>query len=320
MKSRRFMRTHQPEGPHPITSLSGCGVVQHSKISHATSLWLLRSTVRMSASHPKAAESLRSSEMTLSAKTGREQSQHAGAYSSIFVGEQLQGVGHFEIERLGRLHVDDKLELAGLYDGQVGRLRALEDLTAHCAGLTKPIRSISPVTHQPADFGIFTTGIDCGNRGAHRMYRKLHASAGEETVAADEQGVGRLAAKGCEGRLYLAASAGVEHLNLQSEGTRSFRYVAQRGLGGHSVCRIDQHGDTNCLGHQIMQESQPLCRQLSREKIHAGRVAARPRQAGDETQPDRVFPTPKTIGIVEVAALAASAAAVVPGVAMTATR
>src|SRR5262245_27493038 len=32
-----------------------------------TSLWLLRSTVRMSASHPKAAESLRSSEMTLSA-------------------------------------------------------------------------------------------------------------------------------------------------------------------------------------------------------------------------------------------------------------
>src|SRR5262245_23575033 len=34
-----------------------------------TSLWLLRSTVRMSASHPKATESLRSSEMTLSADT-----------------------------------------------------------------------------------------------------------------------------------------------------------------------------------------------------------------------------------------------------------
>src|SRR5262245_12917260 len=33
-----------------------------------TSLWLLRSTVRMSASHPKATESLRSSEMTLSAR------------------------------------------------------------------------------------------------------------------------------------------------------------------------------------------------------------------------------------------------------------
>src|SRR5262245_40590465 len=40
-----------------------------------TSLWLLRSTVRMSASRPKATESLRSSEMTLSARTGREQMQ-----------------------------------------------------------------------------------------------------------------------------------------------------------------------------------------------------------------------------------------------------
>src|SRR5262245_29867561 len=35
-----------------------------------TSLWLLRSTVPMSASHPKATESLRSSEMTLSAMNG----------------------------------------------------------------------------------------------------------------------------------------------------------------------------------------------------------------------------------------------------------
>src|SRR5262249_55686278 len=38
-----------------------------------TSPWLLRSTVRMSASHPKATESLRSSEMTLSAMSGCEQ-------------------------------------------------------------------------------------------------------------------------------------------------------------------------------------------------------------------------------------------------------
>jgi hypothetical protein len=40
-----------------------------------TSLWLLRSIVRMSASHPKATESLRSSEMTLSANWRPEQVQ-----------------------------------------------------------------------------------------------------------------------------------------------------------------------------------------------------------------------------------------------------
>src|SRR5262245_36258420 len=42
-----------------------------------TSLWLLRSNVRMSASHPKATESLRSNEMTLSAKSRYSQRAHA---------------------------------------------------------------------------------------------------------------------------------------------------------------------------------------------------------------------------------------------------
>src|SRR5262245_56318493 len=44
-----------------------------------TSLWLLRSTVRMSASHPKATESPRSSEMTRCAITSREQMQQTGS-------------------------------------------------------------------------------------------------------------------------------------------------------------------------------------------------------------------------------------------------
>ena len=38
-----------------------------------------------------------------------------------------------------------------------------------------------------------------------------------------------------------------------------------------------------------MQEPQPLCHQLSIEKIDAGRVAARPGEAGDKTKPDRVI-------------------------------
>jgi len=51
-----------------------------------TSLWLLRSTVRMSASHPKATESLRSSEMTLSARSCREHSQQGFPLFDHFVG------------------------------------------------------------------------------------------------------------------------------------------------------------------------------------------------------------------------------------------
>ena len=96
---------------------------------------------------------------------------------------------------------------------------------------------------------------------AHREHRKLHAPAREEGIAGDEQGIGPLAPKRREGRLDLAAGAGVEHLNLQSEGACGFRYISQRGLGdGWSVGRIDQHGDPNGLGHHLTQEPQPLGR------------------------------------------------------------
>ena len=71
-------------------------------------------------------------------------------------------------------------------------------------------------------------------------------------------------------------------------------------------------GNANGLGHQLMQECQPLGEHFLDEKIDAGRVAARP---GDGSSP-----TPKTIGIVEVAASAAIAAFELPGVAMTDTR
>src|SRR5262249_3703248 len=55
----------------------------HVRSGSFTSLWLLRSTVRMSASHPKATESLRSSEMTLSATSGPEQVQQTEQAYSI---------------------------------------------------------------------------------------------------------------------------------------------------------------------------------------------------------------------------------------------
>src|SRR5215831_7604945 len=51
---------------------------------------------------------------------------------------------------------------------------------------------------------------------------------------------------------------------------------------------IDQHRDAGGLGHQIMEKSQPLGRNLSGEKIDPGRVAARLGKAGDQTKPDGV--------------------------------
>jgi hypothetical protein len=49
----------------------------------------------------------------------------------------------------------------------------------------------------------------------------------------------------------------------------------------------------NRLGHEIMQEPQPLGRGLLAEKIDAGRVAAGPGKAGDETNLDRIVAYPE---------------------------
>jgi hypothetical protein len=76
---------------------------------------------------------------------------------------------------------------------------------------------------------------------------------------------------------------------LQSERTCSFRYVSERGLGSRDIGRIHQHGDPNRLGDQLMQQAQPLGYNLRREKIDAGRIAARPGKAGDETHSHRVI-------------------------------
>ena len=61
---------------------------------------------------------------------------------------------------------------------------------------------------------------------ARRERRKLDAPADEERVGGDEEGVGPVAHEGGEGRLDLAAGAGVEDLNLQSEGACRFRYLS----------------------------------------------------------------------------------------------
>src|SRR6516165_10511043 len=205
------------------------------------------------------------------------------------VGEQLQCVGYLDAEQSRRLRVDDELEFGGLQHRQFGWLRALEDLTGIDADLTKTVRSVSRIAHQPSHFDALASGMSRRNPVVRRERRQLDAAADEEPVAADEKGVGLVAHEGGEGRLDLAPRAGIEELNLQSDGTRSFRYVPQRGLGRRSIRRIDQHDNTKGLGHQVVQEPQPLGGGLLSEKINTGGIGARPSETGDEAELDRVF-------------------------------
>ena len=124
---------------------------------------------------------------------------------------------------------------------------------------------------------------------ARRQVDQLDAPAAEKRVGADEQRVGTLTHKRCEGRIDLLAGAGAEDLDLQPHGASSRRGVFQRGLRSRSIGGIDEHANASCSGHQLAQDFQPLRHQLTREKIDPGRIAARPGEAGDKTKPDRIL-------------------------------
>src|SRR5262245_55821226 len=151
---------------------------------------------------------------------------------------------------------------------------------------------------------------------ARRERRKLDAPTGEERVGGDEESIGPVAHESGEGCLDVAAGTGAEDLNLQPKGMCCFRYVSSvveelfgltstaiRTALGAKSCRTPSRLATTSADLRLMPVALPPGR---------ARLVTRPSLTGSSA-------TPKTIGIVLVAALAARAPLLKPGVAMTAT-
>src|SRR5262249_56410015 len=100
----------------------------------------------------------------------------------------------------------------------------VEDLTGGGPDLPPHVDKIGRIAHQPAGFDSLARRIGRGNAIARCERRKLDASAREERVASDVQGLRAVADESSEGRLDLALGAGFEDLNLQSHCTGRFRY------------------------------------------------------------------------------------------------
>ena len=84
-------------------------------------------------------------ELTLSAISGRKQSQQTVSLFDQFVGGDEQLFRHSKAEHPGGLGVDDQLELARLHDRQVGGLRTFEDAPSVEADLRLRIRDVGSV-------------------------------------------------------------------------------------------------------------------------------------------------------------------------------
>ena len=121
--------------------------------------------------------------------------------------------------------------------------------------------------------------------------RQLDTPAREERVRANER-VRRAARapKPAKAASISSTGAGAERPAICSPMTRA---AASRSLNVVSVCRgmfgIDEYRHTNRPGHQLAQEFQPLRRQFAGDEIDTRHVAARPGEAGDKPEIDRVI-------------------------------
>src|SRR5262249_51423137 len=60
-------------------------------------------------------------------------------------------------------------------------------------------------------------------------------------------------------------------------------------LGTCDIGRIDQHGNPNGFGHQLMQKPQSLGHNFTEEKIDPRQISARPGEASNKTNAHRIF-------------------------------
>src|SRR5262249_54254894 len=149
------------------------------------------------------------------------------------------------------------------------------------------IRHTPPVAEQASGPYIRARGIDCGTSRARRQRDDLHVTAGEERVGRDHKRVGLIASERGKSDLYLTAIPRVRDLELDTEGGSRCSKIFDEVLGRRGV-RIYQCTNTSRSGKKLAQQAQSLCHQFAHERVHAGGVAARPTETGDETEFDRV--------------------------------
>ena len=178
---------------------------------------------------------------------------------------------------------------------------------------------LRPIADQPADFGKFARVIDGGQRMTRRQRDDQCATIGKEWIDRDQQCGAGLLRETCESRHDVAiAIAGVKDFDRHPQGWNARMHVLDSGVGQRSV-GSDERDETGRLRRQLTQQSEPLRGELHVEVLTPValppgrlRLATRPSATGSEA-------VLKTIGMLEVAALAASAPAVLSSTTITAT-
>src|SRR5215470_13270047 len=151
--------------------------------------------------------------------------------------------------------------------------------------------------------------MDRGNPLSDRQRREPTDVAGEERIARDKERVGPLLGKGREGCLEIVFAADVQDESRHAERLRRRLRVLCLKLGLRTF-GVNQYSYDGSIWQSLAQQLQLFRFQVcARVEENAGDIASRPVEACHETDLDRIVTCHDTMGIVGVAALAASAAA-----------
>lgn len=119
-----------------------------------------------------------------------------------------------------------------------------------------PVDQAGAVAHQTTGVDILTLCIDRGKSVTRRQRHQL-ILAEQNRVPANDQRVGLLTFKRCEGRIDLAPSTGVRNLDLQPERAPDDLHVTYLG-GSGLIGRVRQHRNSGRIRRELVEKLQPL--------------------------------------------------------------
>src|SRR5437773_1162194 len=185
-----------------------------------------------------------------------------------------------QAERLGGLEVDDQLEFGRLLHGEIGGLRAFQDLVDVLGRSTVQLTSIPTVRHQSSHLHPFPGLVHRRKPELRREVGNLSAEAVQEWIPEYEQ----TTCAGRDRRLEMAWHlVGATRFEDLKTGTVSFRGCLD--LLERQPCEgrlwVHQHGDHLLTRTELLQELEVLASNLG-QAAQAGDVPTGPAEAADE--------------------------------------
>ena len=120
-----------------------------------------------------------------------------------------------------------------------------------------------------------------------RQRNELNATVVEQRAGTYQERINRLLRKARKDRIDVTAGGGLEDFDLLPNGQGRSLNVRDKGLS-EGIVGIDQHANAHGSRLQLMQQPKLLCPKLSNDKRDTGDIAARPVEAGDEAELNRV--------------------------------